>query len=107
VLSGGDVRLWLSLLDCWEGFGFGIAPIDHLAIFEQRDHADAAADVSSHGGEEPSGISEPRCAAGEDSRENLSAFEVFLGVLGWRGRSLTTVEAKGHMGEMQKGELRY
>ncbi len=56
-----------------DGFGFGVAAVDDLAVFEEGDHADAAADVSGYGGEEPGEVAAPCSFADEDGGEDFAA----------------------------------
>ena len=56
-----------------DGLGFGVATVDDLAVFEEGDHAYAAADVAGYGREKPDGIGGPCGFADEDGGEDLAA----------------------------------
>ncbi len=56
-----------------DGLGFGVATVDDLAVFEEGDHAYAAADVAGYGREKPDGVGGPCGFADEDGGEDLAA----------------------------------
>ncbi len=55
-----------------KSFGFGIAAVDDLSVFEKSDHAYAAADVACYGRDEPSRVGEPGGASCEDGGEDFA-----------------------------------